>query len=815
MSLRGLVFPLGRGEQMRGIRETLEGRNLTAQVRAIAAAALDGSSNLEALLAGGTASPSEQVAIAEGPVGPVWLDHLRVTGFQGIGQPVELNFDPQPGLTLLIGRNGAGKSSLAEALQISITRTSSRWEGKTKAWKDGWRNLHAAEEPSVETSFVIEESPERLNIRASWGSTSSTPRVSIQHGTRSISDGELGWNDILDVYRPFLAYTELGALLGGKSTVAHDALMRGLNLSELDAAIKTLRSEASARSRVWTAALDRAEELRKHLEQHDDDRAARCAAALAGRQPKLEAIAEILSGTDLQATHGLETLRAGATMRPVDVSTVERASEELMRAVAAQAEVTGTEAGKDLGIAELLARAVAFHSQHGETDCPVCGEGRLDDDWIDRATQTEQSLRARATAATSAERRLERARQALQQALPTATPTLSALAKLGIDVEGPLRGLAALISVRNIEDDRERASAAIDRAQVVDAAFASIRTESEKKMRAQEDVWRQLHPRIVAWYHEAREAEQAHRWHAPVKEAQKALEEVLDELRHERWTPIAEAVVELWEELRINSNVEVGSPQLMGSGTSRRVDYELSVDGTENAALGVMSQGELTALALALFLPRVTLPNSPFKFLILDDPVQSMDMSRVDGLAKVLHRLSKQRQIIVLTHDERLREALLRQQIPATVHRVSRAPNSVVSVRQVSTPWEMHMSDAFALSAENIAEELGRASVPVLGRLAIESKCIHLIRGRVVHDGGSHDDADEIIEGLPRLTDKVAYARFGVTNRVGELYTELNRAWGGWSVNALKACSEGAHGEFSGDARRLAKDVQRFLQELA
>lgn len=800
---------------MRGIDEALEQLSLPAPVRAVAEAALDGQASLESLLSGSSAKPRKAIATDAGPLGPVWLERLRVNGFQGIGQAVELEFNPQPGLTLLIGRNGAGKSSLAEALQIAITRTSSRWEGKTKAWKDGWRNLHSTEMPAVETGFLIEGSPDPLNITAMWTGSSATPKVTISRGSETLSDAALGWNAVLDVYRPFLAYTELGALLGGKSTVAHDALMRGLNLSELDSAIKALRSEASSRSRIWTTALDRADELREYLEQYDDSRATRTVAALRTRQPQLDVIAEILSGSDPQVAQGIDALRSATAVRPVDAAAIDRGAKELIAAAHAHSQVAGTEAGRDLGIAELLSRALAFHSGHGDSACPVCGAGRLDEDWREQAAREEQSLRARATAATSAERRLATARRALEQALPTKLPSLAVLAPLGIEVEGPLRGLESLISVRNIEDDHERAAVAVERAKVVEVAFASIRAEAEKAIRAQEDIWRGLHPRIVAWYHDAREAERAHQWYEPCKAAQKTLEQVLEELRAERWAPIAAEVVELWEEMRINSNVGIGSPQLAGTATNRRIEYELNVDGKENAALGVMSQGELTALALALFLPRVTLPDSPFKFVILDDPVQSMDMSRVDGLARVLHRLSKHRQIIVLTHDERLREALLRQQIPATVHRVSRAPNSVVSVRQVSTPWEMHHNDALALSADNIPVELARVGVPVLGRLAIESKCIHLIRGAVVGAGGAHDDADDIINGLPRLTDMVAYTRFGVSNRVGDLYAELNRAWGGWAVDTLKACSEGAHGEFVGDARRLAKDVGRFLKALS
>ena len=71
-------------------------------------------------------------------------------------------------------------------------------------------------------------------------------------------------------------------------------------------------------------------------------------------------------------------------------------------------------------------------------------------------------------------------------------------------------------------------------------------------------------------------------------------------------------------------------PYLLG------VALKVTVDGKDAEALGVMSQGELHSLALSLFLPRATLPDSPFRFICVDDPVQSMDPARVEGLARVL-----------------------------------------------------------------------------------------------------------------------------------------------------------------------------------
>jgi hypothetical protein len=128
-------------------------------------------------------------------------------------------------------------------------------------------------------------------------------------------------------------------------------------------------------------------------------------------------------------------------------------------------------------------------------------------------------------------------------------------------------------------------------------------------------------------------------------------------------------------------NVELGRIELSGARTTRRVTLDVTVDGVRGAALSVMSQGELHALALSLFLPRATLPE---RFVVIDDPVQSMDPARVDGLARALESVAKARQVTVFTHDERLPEAVRRLTINATILSVTRRPKSVVELRAAS-----------------------------------------------------------------------------------------------------------------------------------
>ena len=55
---------------------------------------------------------------------PVWLRSVTVEGFRGIGASATLELEPSPGLTVVVGRNGSGKSSFAEGLELLMTGAS-------------------------------------------------------------------------------------------------------------------------------------------------------------------------------------------------------------------------------------------------------------------------------------------------------------------------------------------------------------------------------------------------------------------------------------------------------------------------------------------------------------------------------------------------------------------------------------------------------------------------------------------------------------------------------------------------------------------
>src|SRR4051812_37701217 len=62
---------------------------------------------------------------------PAYLRSVTVEGFRGIGEAATLEIAPGAGLTLVVGRNGSGKSSFAEALELLLTGKNARWADRT------------------------------------------------------------------------------------------------------------------------------------------------------------------------------------------------------------------------------------------------------------------------------------------------------------------------------------------------------------------------------------------------------------------------------------------------------------------------------------------------------------------------------------------------------------------------------------------------------------------------------------------------------------------------------------------------------------
>ncbi|MGW3787229.1 AAA family ATPase [Micromonospora chokoriensis] len=465
--------------------------------------------------------------------------------------------------------------------------------------------------------------------------------------------------------------------------------------------------------------------------------------------------------------------------------------------------------------AELLRLALEQHEDEGDGPCPVCATGTLDDGWRAAAAQSLTELRQRSVAAQTATTRLTALLRQTHHLIEDLAVPESPGSETSI---GALHdAVAALRRVPGKPADLADHLAA--RYPAVVAAADAARAYAEGFLRQRDTGWRAAAADVREWVAAADGLAAREAALARLKAARAWLKGVGAEIRNERVAPFAGHSQRIWAQLRQESNVELGAMTLEGVNTRRRVVFPVSVDGADNGtALGVMSQGEMQALGLATFLPRSCAPESPFRFIVVDDPVQSMDPSKVDGLARVLAELAEDRQVVVFTHDTRLPDAVTRLGLgDARIIEVTRAEQSVVTLRPGSDPVTRYLDDAHALARnDEIPAEVRGPVVAELCRSAIEAACHRAVWRTRVARGVPHADIEAAIEDASRrLATTVAMALFDDPDRGGEVRNELLRRHGRRAVNAYQACREGVHGAYLADLPGLVADARLLAGALS
>ncbi|MGH3439311.1 MAG: AAA family ATPase, partial [Sciscionella sp.] len=414
----------------------LDDENLPEQVAELVLAAFEGEQQLGAAIRGEPAAHATERPACGGTAPEVYLGAIHAEGFRGVGPAAVLRLQPGPGLTLVTGRNGSGKSSFAEAAELVLTGANKRWSGRTSVWREGWRNLHNDGSAMIAVDLVTAGEPGVLTLRRDWAvdddldaGTSTMQRA----GEKRLPLSAPEWTAALETYRPFLSYSELGALIDGKPSELYDALYRLLGLDALTEAQKTLRDQHKRLQDAARRMQESRRALAVDLAEVDDERARRAATLLARQRADLTAIANLALGSDRDATE-LTALRAIATMRMPDGEAVTAATTRLRQSIAAAAESSTETAATASSTAELLRAAMRHRDGHDET-CPVCRIGMLDERWQAEAERRAGELERAATRLRTAAADVATA-LASAKGLVTTTPQALRHAPAGLDITG-------------------------------------------------------------------------------------------------------------------------------------------------------------------------------------------------------------------------------------------------------------------------------------------------------------------------------------------------------------------------------------------
>ena len=574
-------------------------------------------------------------------------------------------------------------------------------------------------------------------------------------GQKREDTATLGWDTALEMYRPLLSYDELSGILEGSPSAFYDQLYKLLGLEQLSDAMTRLDTEVK-QLRLPAAELRKARDaLKPKLESHEDPRAATALAQVRKTKPNLDTVKPLITdGSD--ATVPQAWLRAERLTAPEPEDIALKCAALRSAAESEHQEVERSDA-LAADRAQLLESGLDFHEHFGDQKCPVCGHGTLDATWAVAARAALEQDQEAARSLTAARAETAQARSAVMAAVrevaapPPADPELTTLnaAREAYDafVKLPADGAIAL------------ADHVTDTLAPLREAYSELRQEAAQLIQLRADAWGPIALELAEWVRKAERVAEAEPKLAVADEALKWLQKNAGTLRNERIAPLADQAKRIWATLRQESNVDLGEIRLEGQKTTRRVVLKADVDGSDTDAFGVMSQGELHALSLAIFIPRATSPSSPFRFLVLDDPIQAMDPSKIDGFLDVLVRLAEHRQVIVFTHDDRLPSAIRMSRAPARIVELVRGANSVVTVTESTRPADRLLDDAYAIAADKaVPDDIKKKAVPVLCREALEATAWDVYSSRQLTAGRSRAELEQTWEDATTTRLRVALA---------------------------------------------------------
>lgn len=798
------------------VRERLADSDISAGARRLALAAVLGSAVLEHALASPDEPIGAKAAVAtDGVGGHVWLRSVTLRGFRGVGPSATLNLEPGPGLTLIVGRNGSGKSSLAEGIEAALTGHTKRLDAQPAAWRRQWRNIHDDAQAEVTVEFQVDGDERPLTVRRRWmGKDLGEAMCLARLGDEPPCDlDELGWSEALEQYRPFLSYDDLGAV-SDKPSVVFDLLFGVLGLDAITEAQNSLTEKRTELGKIVSAPREALPDLLAELELIDDDRARLISSALASEPPKIATVREALIEGPSFATG--DSIRADlhrlASLAIPEAQTVKARVEKLREAANDVEAVKGTDADEAARLADLLGAAVAHHAAHGDEACPVCGQGLLDSSWHERTSHEVAALRRRASDAIKAAAELSDSLTRAQGLLNPMPAELTGTNTHGIDTSGAQLAWQAWIGLADETDAMRLADGLTHLLDGLVQSLSQVRQAAADGLRRLEDVWRPVAGRVQGWLDQQARAEAARTAYDNVSSALSWIKNESERLRDERLAPFRTQSAEVWADLRQESNVELGPIAFAGAGrTRRKLDVPVQIDGVAGA-VAMLGNGELHALGLSLFLPRSTAPDSPFRYVVIDDPVQAMDPTKVEGLAKVLHRTAADRQVVVFTHDDRLADAIRRLMLPTTILEVLRREGSRIELVSSLDPVSRYLSDARQIArTDRLPDDLAAVAVAGSCRDAVEAACQRLARRRLLAAGIPIGEVDERLRRAQTTNHRVALALLGDSRRTGQVMSTLNKLAGGspWAADVLRSVREGTH-KARTELELMVKDSERL-----
>lgn len=402
-----------------------------------------------------------------------------------------------------------------------------------------------------------------------------------------------------------------------------------------------------------------------------------------------------------------------------DLNAAMAARDEAKREVTLRREAVA-EATRDLEVArdagESMARLAAAAIPLLSDDCPVCGQhidpAHVERELLAKSADTQavlmltEGLVAAREKLMSAEARLESAEQVVHERTTAArrrSERDEAMEREGLD-EFAVRALTPVIS---FEEDGGRllprgTSPVVDHLQVIRGRIRNLISSVESSAtsssvdRARSEI-QSLEDAVAA--RRERAAVEARR-HRELKKLADAAVDARVAVTNQRFEAVQPLVADIYRRLDphpVFKDFEFELDTYYRRGTTTPVVRD-EVTGVSADPLLVFSTSQANIAALSYFLAMGWSAGAgALPFILLDDPVQSMDDVNVLGFADLSRHLRQDRQLIISTHERRFANLLERKLAPRSENETTKViqfvawdrGGPVVERRELSRPQEL------------------------------------------------------------------------------------------------------------------------------
>lgn len=745
---------------------------------------------LDAVLRGEAGAPAAPHArFATTAARSIWLNKLEVSGFRGAGSgvatssepfpPLSISLPSRPDLVVITGRNGAGKSSLVDGLEWCFTGAVARISDLPRSFKDAQKNRHVPTDEAVTVSLTVD------------GVESIVTRSAMSAGRNPAIEA------LFALHRPILTPVELRRVQG-KPIDLYAAFASGLGLDELSDAVDALMSAQ--------------EQRRRDASRHDARREA-CALGLetrASTDALGDALREIASAIRVadDAAPALARIDQLVADGPPSVETIRRPlawpSPEAIGQLRAKLQDTliatrsATNAVLDAGgdLVDVLRPALIWsESRDLPTACPVCGEGTLDHVWRESKSAEIERFSALVEARRQAAQQSVSAEQAVRNLVP------GNIASVAEGMTGLPDTMDAVLLFGK-ECSSLDSTAILDRLAGLGPQVLAWNQSLEALLSSAAKLRHGLVADASSWLHGLNEANRKRAEADQVEITADSLKAALTSEIASVFGPLEDLTQALWAMLAPDSGIDLTSVEIK-PGKQKRVEPTLRLAAPRNGGkrpsqkgLGFLSGGQLQVIALCLFLARATRASSPFRFIVIDDPVQSLDELRIENFVRVLAGIAEgnlqvdptdpataitfpARQVVVMTHDDRVRKCIHRLGITAALKSIERTSTSIVTITADADPVDRKLEEARLIVDSGAPKWIKLRSVAALCRSAVEATAFPAFAQLCDTSLDAEIAWDELDETKRRLA-KAAGSKdkdmSGYESSVRALVTDLNSA---------------------------------------